>query len=186
MGKVIVGTTMSLDGFMNDQQGSVALLYADMDAVQESAELRESIENTGAAVMGRNTYEMGGGPDAWADGYEFQVPIFVLTHEPPAIRPKQAGNLSFTFVTAGIESVIRQAVAAAGDKDVTVVGGADTMQQVLRAGLADELHLDIMPVLLGGGLRPFGEAGVEGMQLEQIRATVSAEGRVQLRYRVVR
>ncbi len=96
-----------------------------------------------------------GDPDSYVDYYEFQVPIFVLTSEPPQKLPKQNERLTFTFVTEGIESAIIQAKAAAGDKDVTVVGGASTAQACLRAGLVDELHLDLMPVLLGESLRLF-------------------------------
>ena len=83
------------------------------------------------------------------------MPIFVLTHTPPAQLPKPDERLTFTFVTDGIESAIRQALAAAGDKDVTVVGGPSTVQQCLQHGLVDVLQIGIMPVLLGDGLRLF-------------------------------
>ena len=89
------------------------------------------------------------------DNYEFQVPIFVLTHHPPSVAPKQDEHLSFTYVTDGVESAVAQAKAAARDKAVQVVGGASMAQQLLDAGLVDELHVDIMPVFLGTGLRSF-------------------------------
>ena len=93
--------------------------------------------------------------------------------------------LTFTFVTDGIESAIRQARAAAGDKDVTAIGATSTAQQCLRAGLADELHVDIMPVLLGGGLRPFEDLSAEPIQLERIKVMELPAGRTHLRFRVV-
>src|SRR5687768_319085 len=166
MAKVILGMTVSLDGFINDRDSSVAALYPDLEAWRETEPGKESIQNTGAVVMGRNTYAMSEDPDWFAGNYEYQVPIFVLTHEPPppGKHPKETDHLTFTFVTDGIESAIRQAKEAAGDKDVNVIGAANTAQQCLEAELADELHVDIMPVLLGGGLRPF-----EGMDQGQIQ-----------------
>jgi dihydrofolate reductase len=81
--------------------------------------------------------------------------------------PKQDEHLTFTFVTDGIESAVAKAIAAAGDKAVQVVGGVDVTQQLLRAGLVDELRIDVMPVLLGAGLRFFDD-GLEGVELEKI------------------
>jgi dihydrofolate reductase len=83
--------------------------------------------------------------------------------------------LTFTFVTEGIESAIRQAQAAAGDKDVTVVGGASTFQQCLKAGLVDELQLDIMPVLLCKGLRLFEHLeDLQPLELEKVKVVESS------------
>ena len=184
MGKVIVGTTMSLDGFMNDRNGSVERLYPNLDKLRQTAMLQESIKNTGAVVMGRRAYGMAD-PDEIADNYEYQVPIFVLTHTVPEKRPKENGRLTFTFVTDGIESAIQKAKAAAGDKDVTVVGGASTAQQCLRAGLADELQIGIVPILLGEGLRFFEHLDSEQIELEQI-GVMESPGRTDLRFRIVR
>ena len=114
------------------------------------------------------------------------VPIFVLTHEIPKRLPKQTDKLTFTFVTDGIESAIRQARAAAGDRDVTVIGGARTAQQCLRAGLADELHIDIMPVLLRSGLRLFEDIGTAQLQLERSTVVELPAGRTHLRFRVAK
>ncbi len=184
MAKVIVGTTMSLDGFMNDREGSVNPLYSDFDSYRDSDLLQESIRNTGAVVMGRKTFAMADDPDWFAGNYEFQVPIFVLCHTAPATHPKETETLRFTFVTDGVESATRQARAAANDKDVTVVGGANTAQQILRAGLADELHIDIMPVLLKEGLRFFENLDGVTIQLEKIGVD-NLGGRTSLRFRVV-
>jgi dihydrofolate reductase len=186
MGKVILGMTMSLDGFINDRNGNVEALYADLAAWRETELGKESIRNTGAVVMGRNSFDMAEDPDWFAGNYEYQVPIFVLTHKAPKKTPKQTDDLTFTFVTDGIESAVRQAKAAAGDEDVNIIGAASTAQQCLKAGLADELHVDIMPVLLGGGLRIFENLADEQIQLERIKVMELPAGRTHLRYRIVK
>src|SRR5512139_3851183 len=143
MGKVILGMTLSLDGFVNDVNGSVEKLYPDLSTWRETELGKESIRNTGAVVMGRNSFAMSEDPDWFAGNYEYQVPIYVLTHQPPARHPKETSELTFTFVTDGIESAIKKAKATAGDKDVNVIGATSTTRQCLNAGLADELHVDI-------------------------------------------
>jgi dihydrofolate reductase len=164
--KVIVGMTTSLDGFVADQSGSASRLYPDLAALRGTDYMNALIDETGAVLMGRRAFEMGD-PDSYVGNYEFQVPIFVLTHEPPRVMPKQDEHLTFTFVTDGIESAVAKAIAAAGEKAVQVVGGVDVTQQLLRAGLVDELRIDVMPVLLGAGRR-FFETGLEGTELEKI------------------
>jgi dihydrofolate reductase len=186
MAKVIVGMTMSLDGFVNDRHGSVEALYPDLASLRQTEPLREAIQNTGAVVMGWQAYRMAEDPDWYAGNYEFQVPIFVLTHTVPNKQPRQTDTLRFTFVTDGIASAISQAKAAAGAKDVTIIGGAHTVQQCLQAGLADELDLDIMPVLLGGGLRLFEASSTEPIHLERMQVMALPSGRTHLRFRVVR
>jgi dihydrofolate reductase len=186
MAKVILGMTISLDGFINDRNGSVAALYPDLDAWRETEAGKESIQNTGAVVMGRNSYAMAEDPDWFAGNYEYQVPIFVLTHRPPEKMPKQTDDLTFTFVTDGIQSAIWQAKAAAGAKDVNIIGAASTAQQCLKAGLADELHVDIMPVLLGDGLRVFEDLGPESIQLERIKVMELPGGRTYLQFRIIK
>ena len=186
MGKVILGTTISLDGFVNDRTGSVEVLYPDLAALAETEPLRESIRDTGAVVMGRHSFDMAEDPDWFAGNYEYQVPIFVLTHQPPETMPKQTDRLTFTFVTDGIESAIRQAQAAAGEKDVTIIGAPSTAQQCLKAGLAEELHVDIMPVLLGGGLRFFEDIGMEQMPLERLAVKELPGGRTHLKFRIIK
>jgi dihydrofolate reductase len=96
------------------------------------------------------------------------VPIFVLTSQPPSPPPKQDDHLTFTFVTDGLESAVAQARTAAGDKAVAVVGGPAVVTQLLRAGLAAELRVDVMPVFLGAGLRLFGRPGPDSVLLEKI------------------
>lgn len=184
MSKVILGMTISLDGFINDRSGSVGALYPDLEALRDTKPMQESIQNTGAVVMGWNAYAMAQDPDSYAGEYEYQVPIFVLTHEAPKRRPKETEELTFTFVTDGIESALEHAKAAAGDKDITVIGGASTAQQCIEAGLADELHIDIMPVLLCGALRLFENIGTEQVQLERLAVIQLPNGRTHLRFRI--
>ena len=105
---------MSLDGFINDRSGSVEVLYPDLAALPDTEPLRESIRKTGAVVMGRNSFAMAEDPDWYAGNYEYQVPIFVLTHNSPEKLPKQTDELTFTFITDGIQTAIRQAKVAAG------------------------------------------------------------------------
>jgi dihydrofolate reductase len=167
MAKVIVGMTTSVDGFVADQTGSAARLYPDLAALQGTPYMNAAIEETGAVLMGKRTFEMGD-PDSYVGSYEFQVPIFVLTHEPPKVAPKQDEHLTFTFVTDGVESAVEQATGAAGDRAVQVVGGVSVTQQLLRAGLVDELRLDVMPVLLGTGLRFLDHPDLEHERLEKI------------------
>jgi len=183
MGKVLLGTTLSLDGFMQDREGSVAALYPDLVQLADTDVLRESIRVTGAAVMGRHSYEMANGD---LTGYEYQTPIFVITHHPPTTPIKgENDHLKVHFVTDGVESAIRQAKAAAGDKDVTIVGGADVAQQLLKLRLADELHIGIMPVIMGAGLRFFDHLEAEKIEIELVKTFINAP-RVDLIYRIIK
>jgi dihydrofolate reductase len=110
----------------------------------------------------------------------------VLTHEPPKKHPEETDHLTFTFVTDGIESAVAQAKAAAGDREVNIIGATSTAKQVLEAGLADELHVDIMPVFLGAGLRAFEDIDVEHIQLERIKVMELPGGRTHLRFRIIK
>ena len=186
MGKVVLGMTMSLDGFINDRNGSVEVLYPDLADWRETEPGRESIRNTGAVVMGRNSFAMSKDPDWFAGNYEYQVPIFVLTHQPLKKQPKETDTLTFTFVTDGIASAIEQAKTAAGDKEVNIIGATSTAKQCLEAGLADELHVDIMPVFLGAGLRAFEEIDDGQIQLERIKVMELPGGRTHLRFRIIK
>jgi len=184
MATVIAGMTMSLDGFVADPSGSASRLYPDLAVLRGTAYMKATIEETGAVLMGRRTFEMGD-PDSYVGEYEFQVPIFVVTHHPPETPPQQDERLTFTFVTDGVASAVEHARAAAGDQAVQVVGGASLVQQLLRAGLVDELRLDVMPVLFGGGLRVLENIDPERVQLEQI-GVQQIGPRASLRFRIVR
>lgn len=184
MSKVVVGMTISVDGFVSDRKGSIDALYSDFAEFVASEPLKQSIAKTGAAVMGRKTFALAEDPDSYAVDYEYQVPIFVLTHQIPSKKPRENDLLSITFVTDGIESAIAQAKLAAGAKDVTVIGGPSTMRQCIQAGLADELHMDIMPVLLGSGLRLFEDLGLQSIQLTRLDVVSLPSGRTHIRFRI--
>jgi len=117
----------------------------------------KSFENVGAWILGRNMFGPVRGPwpdDSWkgwwGDTPPYHVPVFVLTHHPREPL-KMNGGTTFYFVTDGIESALAQAKKAAGGKDVRIGGGVQTVRQYLQAGLIDELHLALSPVLLGRG-----------------------------------
>jgi dihydrofolate reductase len=149
--------------------------------------LEEALANVGAEIMGRGKF--GGGPGPWGEDLwsgwwgedpPFHMPVFVLTHHE---RDRLTlSDTTFTFVTDGIEAALEQARAAAAGKDVTVGGGADVINQYLAAGLIDELELNVVPLVLGGGARLFEGVGPD-LSLEQVRA-VEAPGVTHLKYRI--
>jgi len=122
-----------------------------------------AMDNFGAFILGRNMFGpvRGAWPDKswkgwWGDNPPYHVPVFVLTHHPRATITMNGGT-SFHFVTGGIHAALERATEAANGRDVRLGGGVATIQQYLRAGLVDELHLAIAPVLLGSGERLFGD-----------------------------
>jgi dihydrofolate reductase len=153
-----------------------------------SAVLEAAGANVGAYVMGRNMF--GGGPGPWAeaqpwngwwgDNPPFHLPVFVVTHHARE-QLECEGGTTFTFVTDGVESAIAQAQEAAGGKDVAINGGSTVAKQALAAGLLDEIRLDLVPVLLGGGVRLFDVDF--SAELEQIEV-VEGRGVTHLAYRV--
>jgi dihydrofolate reductase len=151
--------------------------------------LEEAMANAGAVVMGRNMF--GGGPGPWGDdpwngwwGDEppFHVPVFVLTHHERAPLEMRGGT-TFTFVTDGIESALAQAKEAAGERSVSLGGGAEVARQYLSAGLVDELQLNVVPVLLGAGERLFDDGAGAGLGLEPV-LVVETPDVTHLRYRI--
>lgn len=186
MGKVILGISVSLDGFINDQYGSVEKLYPDFEEMHHCKMLLDAIKNTGAVVMGKRTYEMAEDPDWYAGNYEFQTPIFVLTHNAPKKHPKETKKITFTFVTDGIEKAVKQAKAAAGEKDVQIIGGASTFQQCLNAQLCDEVQLDIIPVLIGGGKKLFENIDFGKIKLERVGVEASTSIRTTITLRLIK
>jgi dihydrofolate reductase len=160
--------------------------------VADDEVVAETLQATGAVVMGRRMFSGGKGPWAddpnadawWGDNPPFHVPVFVLTHHPRETVIKEGGT-SFTFVTDGIEAALEQARAAAGDKDVSLAGGADVVQQYLNAALLDELQIHLAPVFLGGGVRLFDRLGPDPIELEATRV-IESPAVTHLRYRVVK
>jgi len=143
--------------------------------------------NMGATIMGRNMF--GGGPGPWGDdpwkGYwgddpPYHHPVFVLTRYPREPL-EMAGGTTFHFVADGIESALEQAKAVAGVQDVSLGGGASTVQQYLAAGLLDEILVSVVPILLGGGARLFDNLGEPKPRLRQTQA-IDAPGVTHIRY----
>jgi dihydrofolate reductase len=145
-------------------------------------------DNIGATVMGRNMFGGGSGSwgedpwmGFWGDNPPYHHPVFILTHH--AREPvEMKGGTTFNFVTDGIESALEQAREAAAGKDVSLGGGATTVQQYLAAGLLDEMTITLVPVFLGDGTRLFDNLGKAPRRPEQVEA-IEAPGVTHLRYR---
>ncbi|MFF7047326.1 dihydrofolate reductase family protein [Streptomyces griseorubiginosus] len=132
---------------------------------------RATYERTGASVMGRRMFDAG--ELSWPEEAPFHTPVFVLTHtgRDPWERP---GGTTFHFVEDGIESALRQAREAAGDRDVRISGGAETIQQYLDSALIDEFSITLAPVLLGTGIRLFDHVDADRLTLTQSHADASS------------
>lgn len=134
------------------------------------------VQDFGAFIMGRNMFDAGRGEwdlswrGWWGDDPPYHAPVFVLTHYPREPLPMDGGT-TYYFVTDGIESALQQARAAAGEQNVAIAGGAQAIRQYLRAGLLDELHLHIAPVILGAGERLLDDVG--DPQLEPVQVIAS-------------
>lgn len=190
MGKVIVSASVSLDGFSAGPKvcvdrpmgaGGERLHEWLFDEVEgPEADVAERAPGmVGSVVMGRRTFDVGLAP--WG-GVPFPVPCFVLTHEARATMVTTGGT--FTFVTDGLVGALRRARAAAGDRDVLVMG-ANVAQQFLDAELVDELRLQLVPVLLGTGTRLFDHLGSDHIELERT-ASIESPSVTHLWFRVVR
>jgi dihydrofolate reductase len=204
MGKVRTGHSTSLDGFIagpNDGpeapmgHGGERLLgwYAGGDteyrlpgtemvfkvSPQTAELLRETRTTTGALVTGRRTFDLTNG---WGGRHPLDVPVFVVSHT--VAQEWVYEGSPFTFVTDGLQSALEQAKAIAGEKDVGVVG-ASLVQQCIRAGVLDEIHFDLVPVLLGDGVRLLDHLGPEPIELESTRV-IEGAGVTHLTFRVVK
>jgi dihydrofolate reductase len=151
--------------------------------------VEESTAKVGAYVMGRRMFSGGEGPwesdpnadGWWGDDPPFRAPVFIVTNHPREPVAKQGGT-TFTFVTDGVEAAIERARAAAGDKDASIAGGASIVQQALNAGLVDEFQVNVAPILLGGGVRLFGDSRPK-IELTRV---VDSPHVTHLKYRVVK
>lgn len=193
MGKVIFDISLSLDGFMTAANqrpeepmgdGGLRLVeWAFGDDERDRGVLSDGIASIGAVIAGRRTYD-DSLPWWGADGPTgpARLPVFVVSHSVPNETP--TGGV-YTFVTDGIESALEKARARAGDKDVTVMGGARTGQQFLAASLVDELSLHVVPVLFGSGTRMFENLGDAHITLEPV-ATIQTPRATHLRLRIAR
>ncbi|MFF5573693.1 dihydrofolate reductase family protein [Streptomyces luteogriseus] len=190
-GRVVCDITISADGFSAglDQteerpfgddggDGSGAGLHAWMfDTPDENRAEIDRLNTAGAFIMGRNMFgPVRGAWDRrwngwWGGDPPFHAPVFVLTHHAREPQPMDGGT-TYHFVTDGIVAALNQARTAAGGSDVTVLGGATTINQYLAAGLIDELRLHIAPLTLGAGTRLF--EGVPPLKLEQLAARAAS------------
>lgn len=169
MGKVTSGFSMSLDGFVADAKDGVDEVFrwyitgtADREVTTGDTTFRFTSEGAdmieqagrvaGVLVTARRTFDVS---RAWGGKHPMDVPVVVVTHAPPQEWVDREGS-PFTFVTDGIPSAIETARRIAGDKDV-VVGAPSVLQQCLQLGLLDEIHIDLVPVLLGAGVRLFAD-----------------------------
>ncbi len=205
MGEVVVGFSMSLDGFVtgpNDSSerplgeggGRLFQWYFDGDtdfvttsgtltfktSGESAARLRESFASVGALVTGRRTFDIANG---WGGRHPLAVPVFVVTHSIPHGWANDGSP--FTFVTDGVESAVNRARSIAGAKDIAV-GAATVAQQCLRAGLLDRIHIDLVPVLLGDGVRLFDHLGAHQPVALETTRVIEAPGVTHLDFRVVK
>lgn len=184
-GKVFADIDISLDGFIagegvskkeplgkggdkliwygddiNDVDANLFNTYEKIDAQV----LEESAAREGAVIMGRNTFEVS--VEEWGKNPPIHKPCFILTHRPAETVLKDGGT-TFTFVT-DINDAVNQALRAAEGRDVGVMGGASIIRQLLSAGLLDELHLHLVPVFLGNGIRLFDDMDLNSPTLERV------------------
>jgi dihydrofolate reductase len=195
MGEVRAGFAMSVDGFIAGPEDNVGRLFqwlSDGDTAfpvpgtemvfqtsPASAEYyREIWETTGALVTGRRDFDVS---RAWGGNPPLPVPVFIVTHTPPQEWVYEGSP--FTFVTDGVKNAIKQARAVAGDRNVAV-NGSQITSQCLKLGLLDEVKIDLVPVLLGDGIRLFEHLGTEPIELERTKV-VEAPGVTHLTFRVV-
>lgn len=173
MGKVILDMSMSLDGYISAPNDDIAMLHDWMFKGTDPhglERMKKNLASTRATVMGKRTFNLVGVAEGWSapDGTNFELEVFVLTHE--AQPTVTHGVTTFHFVTDGIESAVAQAKAAAGDKNVSIMG-ANTGQQCVKAGLLDEIALHLVPVMLGDGIRLFEDGGPKNLELESTEVT---------------
>lgn len=189
MSNVTADISMSLDGYVTGPEPNLEYgLGRGGEAIQQwvfeshaspldRAFLESAEETTGAVIMGRRTFDFVDGPNGWNQdiGYAYDhaspsmPPIFVITREEPR-RPKHSEG--FTFVTEGVESAVSEARQAAGEKDVVIMGGGETIARAISAGLVDRVRIHLSPVLMGCGTRLF-ELIDEKIRLTQIDAVVT-------------
>jgi dihydrofolate reductase len=188
MTKVIADITMSLDGFVTGPDpdlehglghgGEPLHAWAFSDDPVDAEQLRVGTELSGAVIMGRRLFDIVDGPGGWNDDVGYgaretgKPPFFVVTHAAPASR--RLVDLDFTFVTDGIASAIEQAKQAAGAKAAVIMGGGDVIAQALDAGLVDQLHLHVSPIVLGAGTPLFHGAGRIEMRQADVQVSTTA------------
>lgn len=197
MSKVFFSVTMSLDGFIAPERMQLGVpvdqwlpqwmelqayvfdqrFFRENLGLGEGGEtgndnrfLEQTYNRTGVSIMGKRMFE--GGEQAWPEDAPFHTPVFVVTSEvrEPWVRP---GGTTFHFVNDGPESALRQARDTAGDRDIRVAGGGNTIVQFLNAGLVDEFSVAVAPVLLGNGVRLFDGIDPSRLALDIVDAVPS-------------
>lgn len=189
MAIVFAGISMSLDGFVAGPnigsqhpmgEGGMRLhrwMFEDTTDRDEEI-VRERFESSGAVVIGRRTFDVG--IELWGEDGAFGMPCFVVTHN--ARERLVRGPTTFHFVTGGIQEAVRTAQAAAGNKKVWVMGGAEIIRQSIAAGLVDELSINLAAVLLGKGTRLFDDAG-RTAELERLQV-IETSSATHLHFRI--
>ncbi|HWG26773.1 dihydrofolate reductase family protein [Actinospica sp.] len=196
-GQVIVDITMSLDGYVTAPgadvdhglgvNGEPLHAWVFSGAPEDGEILDDMTARTGAVIMGRRLFDVVDAPHGWNESIGYGAdrnappPVFVLTHQAP--QTWRLGD-RFTFVTDGLRSALDQARAAAGEKDVVVMGGGAVCYEFLAADLADILNIHLSPIVLGGGTRLFPAHDAKRLRLEQIDI-VSTPSAHHLSYRVI-
>jgi dihydrofolate reductase len=206
MGKIVCNISMSLDGYIagpdddNDKYPlgkggerihewvyelkswrSLHGLEGGIDS-KDGEIIAEIVESTGAMIMGRRMFDSG--EKYWGDNPPFRNPLFIVTHTVPEITSKGGKNI-YNFVTGGIESALGKSKAAAGDKDIAIMGGADIIQQFIKAKLLDEIQIHLIPVLFCGGKKLFDNLGDKQIGLEIIRV-VNSPNVTHIKYKIVK
>ena len=176
MGKTLLYLATSLDGYIAGPNDEIDWLdrYSNVDYG-----FKEFLTGIGAIVMGRRSYDIGV-EQKYFSQFDFGVPIFVVSHDEPALINKDA---VFIFVTQGIEAAHRQAQSKAGEKNVWVFGGANVAQQYLLLGLIDEINIGVTPTILGSGIRLFDNIG-KRIELTLIKTKQYDKDLVELDYRI--
>jgi dihydrofolate reductase len=170
-GKVVVNRAMSLDGFIAAPGDAMDWIFD--FATNDEPLQKEAAAATGAMLVGRRTAAVGErmeadrerGTESRNEGYPFHGPIFVLTHEPP-----DPPDPDVTYLTGDIGDAVATALNAAGGKDLQILG-ADVAGQCLRQGLVDEILVQVLPVLLGDGIRFYSSQGFGRINLEPLEST---------------
>ena len=194
MQKVVSEISMSLDGFITDPTASVGTPLEGNDPGRlhdwrfdaktdaDAALVDELYASTGAVLIGKRMFDIGFEP--WGDPPPFGMPVFVVTHDEREPLPMKGGT-TYNFVAGGIEAVLERARAAAGGKNVGIWGGANLITQYLAVGLLDEMHIHLIPVLLGGGIRLFEDLDPQGIDLRRARS-IETPGATHLRFEIVK
>lgn len=179
MGKVFIHAAVTLDGFMADKDGGLDWMF-DLPEAPEDGELMKSVwDRIGAVIGGANkTQTIGDGEQPY--GGMLKVPVYLMTRRPHA--PVEKDGTTYHFVVDDIAEAVRAAKEAAGDKDVSLLGGSIS-RQCLALGLVDEIQLHVVPVILGAGISLLGGLG-KRINLERMETAAYAAG-THLRYRVV-